>query len=137
MKNSKHTYPKTISVGKGIVKFFIVLMFFLEIYTLYVGTQAVLAGRSITSNYLISLAAPLVMGLAFLLFVCSWSNIEVRENGLSIEFLYSHLFIPWDDIISYEHYGSKQFRVRLLQVKYHHQRWWLEVLHLEGAMVLI
>ncbi len=22
-------------------------------------------------------------------------------------------------------------------VKYHHQRWWLEVLHLEGAMVLI
>ena len=26
--------------------------------------------------------------------------------------------------------------VEKLSVKYHHQRWWLEVLHLEGAMLL-
>ncbi|MBT7072077.1 MAG: hypothetical protein HN855_10030 [Anaerolineae bacterium] len=24
-----------------------------------------------------------------------------------------------------------------VRVKYHHQRWWLEVLHLEGAVVLV
>lgn len=58
--------------------------------------------------------------------------LDAGKNGGNLTFVST---ISLVEIIYLQEKGKIPSHV-FTQVKYHHQRWWLEVMHLEGALVL-
>lgn len=91
---------------------FVLLMIILQVY---IWLTAQPSDYKSGFDYFVALVGPLVMAMGSLLFIYSWSDIVLDDEGLIVEFLWFNLRVFWRDIIDLKHIGSKSFGVWLLR----------------------
>ena len=112
METKHYHYPPSISTTKSLLKFFIFLMILLSVN---IWMTAKSSDYKSGFEYIVALLAPSLMALGLFLFIYSWSNIDVDDRGLLIEFLWFKLRVFWEDIVDVRHVGTKSFGVWLLR----------------------
>lgn len=112
MKTSSFRYPKSIRFAKTLCNFFAILS--LPILVLFLFTQSPGDFNSFAEYVVAMLSVPFVLIFGSVSFSGSWSDIDIVEDGLIIEFLWLKLKVPWKDIISIKHIGSRTFGITLI-----------------------
>ncbi len=111
-------YPKTIQVSKVYSKTMIVIGALLLPLILVANKPSDF--NSLLEYGLAISSVPLILILGSTLYIGYFSNLEISEEGLEVEFLWKRLKIPWDGIIKVKHVGFKQFGSTIILVDKHY-----------------
>jgi hypothetical protein len=114
MKPITFKYSKKIQTGKYVVRCLIILFVILFLVILLKNKPT---NFSSGPDYYFAMSSPLIMVIGFVLYLGSWSDIEVVDSGLFVEFLGSKLYVPWDGIIELKHVRLRYFGMVIVLTK--------------------
>ena len=131
MNSQVFKYPKAIQVSKVYSKFMIPLGVLL--LPLIILNNKISQFTSIFEYILAMVSVPLIMSVGSALYLGSWSDIEVTDGGLDVEFLWRKLHIPWNGIIGIQQVGSQKFAFTIVLT----ERRYLTFLHVVYCLFTI
>lgn len=114
MNRKMFSYPQSIKITKSYCKALTLLSMLL---TVYIWITAKPGGYESIWEYLaLIVTLPLFPTFCFL-FLYSWSDISLSEDGLWVEFVGRDLFVPWSEIVDIRYFGSTKFGSWLIRTR--------------------
>jgi hypothetical protein len=116
MNRKKFYYPRSIKITKMYCKVLIPLLTLLTIFT-WLSTDP--AGYQFKIEYFALLITIPIFPIFCFWFLYSWSDIEIDEEGIWVEFIGRDILVPWNEIISVQFIGPPKFGVWLIRTERH------------------
>ncbi|MBK9924953.1 MAG: hypothetical protein IPP66_06625 [Anaerolineales bacterium] len=102
MENKYYRYPVEIQNRKTLIKFF---AFLFLLFSDIVILAYPLADNNYQKNYYYLLLTVLMVIIGFIFAFGEYPDVKTDDNGLYVEFLWTYLPIPWEDITEIKHYS--------------------------------
>lgn len=115
MKNRSYQYPFGGWLGRALLWLVITLIFFVLLFDVFGALSDLLACSADLWDWA-RLALALVLGFVFWAYATNaYPNIDVRRDGLMVEYFWKSLFITWENIVQVKEggrAGSKTWAVQ-------------------------
>lgn len=114
MNKRKFMYSQKTQRSKGMMKVFSVLS--LLLIPLLIISNDFKSVFEFCSAFLV----PLLMTFSCVLYLGSWADLEIADDGIYVEFLWKKMHVPWNSIIKIKSAGFGFVRTDVVLVDNHH-----------------
>lgn len=101
-----YLYPNSIRIGAFISKLLSILFILYALYSWIVSRPS---DYNSLPEYLIGILLVTILPIISLGYAYLWPTVKVDYAGLYIESISKYQFVPWEDICSISHIGSRTF----------------------------
>ena len=117
MQQRTYSYPFGSWAGKAIQWFIITFLIVALLFDVF-GALYHLVNETATSYDLVRLAAALILGLIIWSYATNlYPNVTETEEGLLIQFFWSHLLLRWEDILQVNEAGKVGFKTWVVEAR--------------------